>query len=160
LKKRTDEPEAWIARAWALEAQPRFLELVGLARTPPIIEQELRADRGVHLHPAHWHAQLYWRFLHRKIGSSFSFGEAVRCFSAAQPKHKRGARIALAGYLFELRRRGYVTFRSEGTRIESEILVLADLHQPPHARWGRVRLVEQGQRLLAVAETGELIAHR
>jgi hypothetical protein len=103
------------ARLWTVEAQPRFLDLVGLARTPPIIEQELRADRGIHLHPAHWHAQLYWRFLHRKIGSCFFFGEAVRRFYAAQPKHKRGARIALAGYLFELRRQGYVTFKSEGT---------------------------------------------
>lgn len=146
------------ARRWTLEAEPRFLSLVGLARTPPIIERELRADRGIHLHPAHWHAQVYWRFLHRRIGSSFSFGRAARPFYATQEKHKRGARIALAGYLFELRRKGFVTFSSEGTWIESEILVLADLDHPPESGWGHVRLVQERGRVLAVAETGEVIA--
>jgi Competence protein CoiA-like family len=154
-KERTHEEAL---RLWKLEAEPRFLDLVGLARTPPIIEQELRADRGIHMHPAHWHAQLYWRLLHEKIGSSFSFGEAVRPFYATQEKHKRGARIALAGYLFELRRQGYVTFSSERTWIESKILVLADLDHPPESGWRHVRLVEERERLLAVAETGEVIA--
>lgn len=119
------------ARLWTLKAEPRFLELVGLPSTPSIVDQELPADRCIHLHPAYWHAQVYWRFLHTKIGRSFSFGEAVRPFYATQEKYKRGASIALTGYLFELRRRGYVTFRSEGRWIDSDILVLADLRNPP-----------------------------
>jgi hypothetical protein len=150
--------EAEAERAWQSDGEPRFLQLVGLAETPPIIARELRADRGIYEHPARWHAELYWCLLHGRVGSAFTFRQAARRFYKAQPKDTRGARIALAGYLFELRRRGYVTFASEGTWIEGDIVVIADLRHPPQPDWGYVRLLHRGEGLTAVAATGEVIA--
>lgn len=153
-RRKHDEAE----RMWKEHSEARFLALVGLPETPSIIERELRADRWIHRHPAHWHAQIYWEFLHGRVGQTFTFGKAVRRFYAAQPKNRHGANVALAGFLFELRRNGYVAFDSLNTWIEGEIIVLADITAPPQPSWGHVRLVEREHDLVAIAETGELLA--
>jgi hypothetical protein len=114
-------------------AAPRFLQLVGLDKVPPVISCELRSDWGTVWHPAHWHARLFYEFIEGKIGETFSFPQAIRRFYDAQPYDKKQANVALGGYLFHLRRLGYLRFDSEGYRIEDDILVVADLHHPPDA---------------------------
>lgn len=148
-------------QAWR-RAEPRFLELIGVAETPPVIAREVRGDRGIWMHPAHWHAQLYWEWLHGKIGSSFSFKQAGRRWYRSQgDKGKRGVTIALTAYLWELKRRGFIDFDADGPYIESKIRVLADLTELPQvaaALTGPFRTVDSADGPVLIAPTGEIVA--
>jgi hypothetical protein len=137
-RRRREQEQKWT------QAEPWFLELVGLAETPLIITREIRGDRGIWMHPAHWHAQLYWERLHRKVGSSFSFKQAGRRWYRSQgDKGKRGVTIALTAYLWQLKRRGFVEFDADGAYISSAIRVLADLTEPPPERAPTTEIVSE-----------------
>lgn len=156
-RKQREQEEAW------QQAEPRFLQLVGLEATPPIIAREIRGDRGIWMHPAHWHAQLYWEWLHGKVGSSFSFKQAGRRWYRRQgDKGKRGTTIALTAYLWELKRQGFVDFDAFGAYIESKICVLADLTNLPTQKvftvGGVLRVVENDGGRILVAPNGEIVS--
>ncbi len=116
--------------AWR-QAAPKFLALVGLDSVPEVISQELKTDWGTLRHPAHWHARFVYKHLQRRIGETFTYSDAIRDFYREQPYGKEQARRAVGGYLFHLRRLGYVLFDAEDYWIESEIRVVADLSNPP-----------------------------
>jgi hypothetical protein len=136
-EKREHEWAEWHRRhragrlqAWQA-ATPQFLQLVGLQAVPDVISVELRSDWGTVWHPAHWHARLFCEFIQGRIGETFHYPQAIKRFFEAQPYGKRQANVALAGYLFHLRREGYLRFDSDGYWIDGPILVVADLHRPP-----------------------------
>lgn len=156
-RRRQEHEEAWSA------AEPRFLKLVGLPETPAIIAHEIRGDRGIWMHPAHWHAQLYWKWIHAKVGSSFSFREAGhRWYRSQGDNGKRGVTIALTAYLWELKRHGIVDFDAYSVDIQSKIEVLADLGAPPPQRppadAGDFRIVGHAGRRVLVAPSGEIVS--
>lgn len=124
-RQRAARVQAWQAAA------PKFLKLVALQTVPEVISVELRSDWGTIWHPAHWHARLFSEFIQGQIGETFEYRRAIRRFFQAQPYGKHQANVALGGYLFHLRREGYVRFDSEGYWIDGPILVMADLHHPP-----------------------------
>ncbi|MEJ7569196.1 MAG: competence protein CoiA family protein [Gaiellaceae bacterium] len=126
-RQRAARVQAWQAAA------PKFLKLVALPTVPEVISVELRSDWGTIWHPAHWHARLFYEFIEGQIGETFEYRQAIRRFFQAQPYGKDQANVALGGYLFHLRREGYVRFDSEGYWIDGPILVMADLGHPPTA---------------------------
>jgi hypothetical protein len=156
-RRRREQEEAWG------QAEQRFLELVGLTETPAILAREIPGDRGIWMHPAHWHAQLYWEWIHGRVGSSFSFKQVGRRWYRIQgDRGKRGVTIAPTAFLWALKRRGFVDFDAAGHYIESKILVRADLTDPPAQRvvapGGTLRDAENARGRVIVAANREIVS--
>ena len=115
---------------WQAEGAAKFLSLVGLTEMPAIISEHSPADHCIDGYHERWHAEFYWQHL-REIGASFSYADAAKRFWDAQPKGKKWVNCAVTGYLFALRRTGFVSFESTDVWIESEIVVTANFAEPP-----------------------------
>lgn len=77
---------------------------------------------------------LFADLIEGRIGTTFSYKRAVAPFASRQEEHGSRTFKALTAYLFRLRERGYVDFQNDGYMIRDEILVLADLSNPPAPR--------------------------
>jgi hypothetical protein len=145
---------------WQSEGAPKFLSLSGLSEMPAIIAEHSAADHCIDGYHGRWHAEFYWRHL-REIGGSFSYADAARPYWDAQPKGKKWVNYAITGYLFALKRAGFVCFESVDAWIEGDILVLANFTLPPtpELRNGaeRAHLVAFEGHLALVSRTGEPI---
>lgn len=168
--QREESRSAWIARDrearerdW-LAFEPEFLAAVGLAEAPPLVTDEQKGDRGIFMHPAHWHA-LVWLELHGRLGDRISFNSIASQFAAKQRKHARFIWTTLAAYLFRLRRAGYLYISHEGGFIH-EVVPLAELAEAPSAALrqacledgNRIRFAQQNGCLVAVSGRGEVLA--
>jgi hypothetical protein len=143
-EKRQAEREVWKEKAkarsearrlnereeWQAEGAARFLSLVGLTEMPAIISEHSPADHCIDGYHERWHAEFYWQHL-REIGASFSYSDAAKRFWDAQPKGKKWVNRALTGYLFALKRAGFVHFESIDAWIEGSIVVIANFSEPP-----------------------------
>ena len=89
------------------------------------IEVELPADKGIHLHPAAWHAQLWRRCIEGHVGEAFTYAKACGPLMR-EGNYPRAIHAAISGYLHHLRRNRVLAFHAEGYWIDSEIAVLGD----------------------------------
>lgn len=168
--RREEGRSAWIERdrvererEW-LAFERQFLNTVGLPESPPIVADEQKGDRGIFMHPAHWHA-LVWLTLHGRLGDRISFNSIASQFAAKQRKHARFVWPTLAAYLFRLRRAGYLYVDHEFGFIH-ECVPLADLASPPSAELrqacledgNRIWFARQDRRLVAVSGRGTVLA--
>jgi hypothetical protein len=153
--------EAERAQAWR-RFEPEFLARVGLAATPAIVATEQKGDRGIFMHPAHWHA-LVWLELHGRRGETISFNTIARGFAARQPRHTEYVWKTLAAYLFRLRRAGYLYVNNDWSFIY-DCVPLAELAGPPSealrraCSQGDVWLARDQDRLVAVGQHGEVLS--
>jgi hypothetical protein len=138
-------------QAWRV-AEPKVRACFGLDELPAIISEARPSDWGVEWHPAHWHARFFWKHIEGKLGETFSYSDAIRDFYREQPYGRESAQRAVGGYLFQLRRSGYLLFYADGYWIDGDILVVADLKHPPSSA--------QAQQLLAAdlaVDNGDVI---
>lgn len=153
--------------AWE-EAKGRFLNELGLAELPEVVDHCQESDFGIDsVAPAHWHARLVYRYLQGRIGEAFTLYDALSLVAGDADDLSLGspARDAVSLYLFYLRRSGYVHFETVGREIADPVTVLADLTHPPGellqnlALGGpfRVRLHKHNGKLVVVSEQGELV---
>jgi hypothetical protein len=127
LAKEADHEREW-------EKQRSKVEAAFGQPVPLFLLQRLPADGRLWCHPALWHCRVYWRCIHGKVGTHFNYRQAG---AVAATCHEGGTMrtlqwSALTGLLEHLREQGYISFdESLDGRIEEDILVLADLNNPP-----------------------------
>ncbi|MGA9762618.1 MAG: competence protein CoiA family protein [Gaiellaceae bacterium] len=132
-KARSEEQRNREREIWQTEGAAKFLSLVDLKELPVIISEHSPADHCINGYHERWHAELYWRHL-REIGASFSYADAAKPFWDAQPNGKKWVNRAITGYLFALKREGYVHFESVDAWIEGDIVVIANFSEPPSGK--------------------------
>lgn len=114
------------SRAWARYKQ----SIVDAGRPlPPIVEDRLEADVHVGLHPAHWHALVFAKFLNRQIRERRNLNEIVAFVAEPSGDEPRFIEGPVRTYLFHLERHGFL--RSERGDGRTWIVVLADADRPP-----------------------------
>lgn len=114
------------SRAWARYKQ----SIVDVGRPlPPIVEDRLEADVYVGLHPAHWHALMFAKFLNRRIRERSDLNEIVAFVAERSGDEPRFIEGSVRTYLFHLERFGFL--RSERDDGRTWIVVLADADRPP-----------------------------
>ena len=93
------------SRAWARYKR----SIVDAGRPlPPIVEDRIESDAYVGMHPAHWHALVFAKFLNRRIGERTELMEIIAFVAERSGEEQRWIERSVRAYLFHLHRYGYV----------------------------------------------------
>jgi hypothetical protein len=110
-----------------------------LGAVPDFLNQELRSDRGIYAHPAHWHCQLFEDLVlgppaKAMLGQTVTFNEVCGMVHRAGFRFHREARrgfAAIRDFLDHLEDQGYLDIRSRSGDFIEAVVVVADLDHPP-----------------------------
>lgn len=116
------------SRAWA-----RYKRLIaGAGRPlPPVVEDRLESDAYVGMHPAHWHALVFARFLNRRVGERTELKEIIDFVAQRSGDEARWIERSVRAYLYHLERYAYIRADRDDDR-RKWILVRADADTSMH----------------------------
>lgn len=115
------------SRVWARYKQA----IVDAGRPlPPIVEDRLEADVNVGLHPAHWHALVFGKFLNRRISERSDLKDIIAFVAERSGDDARFLEGSVRTYLFHLERHGFLRSERDDDR-RTWIVIRADADHSP-----------------------------
>lgn len=124
-----DAARATDAAAWQKAKMRREL-VEKYGAVPEVIAAGSPNERNVFRHPEEWRASVFLDMVQGHVGQTLPYAKFTRRLLGGK---ERADRLfpALTGFLFMLRKAGYVAFGNSGLYIVGDITVTADLDHPP-----------------------------
>jgi hypothetical protein len=124
-----DAARAADAAAWERSTMRREL-VEKYGGVPEVIAGGSPNERNVFRHPEEWRAAVFMDMVQGHVGQTLPYGKFTRRLLGGK---ERADRLfpAVTGFLFMLRKAGYVAFDNSGLYIVGDITVTADLDHPP-----------------------------